>query len=85
VENIHLRLSGHDDEIPKSLKFSANSETLFSLTFEGQFCVWDVTSLRRIHVKHFHKPSISMIVCHLDAKIIIALENEVFNAIIYLR
>jgi WD40 repeat protein len=77
VENIHLRLSGHDDEIPKSVKFSANSETLFSLTFEGQFCVWDISSLKRIHVKHFHKQSIAMIVCYLDEKILIALENEV--------
>ncbi|KAL4455920.1 hypothetical protein ABPG73_008674 [Tetrahymena malaccensis] len=74
---INLRISCHDQEIPLSLGFSDDSKYLYSITQKGFFCVWDVQTLKRIFFKFFNKDTQGLIVCKQSSKIYIAFDNEI--------
>lgn len=75
-----------DHELPRVVAFSGNALTLYSITqkvysniiiVQGLFCAWDLSSLKRIYMKHFYKDTLSMIVCKLTPKIFIVFEQEI--------
>lgn len=39
--------------------------------------MWDVNRLKRVYTKHFTRDTLSMIVCKLSSKILIAFESEI--------
>lgn len=74
---VKLRINCTDHELPRVVAFSGNSEKLYSITQKGLFSVWNIAKLKRIYMKHFHRDTLSMVVCKLSSKIIIAFEQEI--------
>ena len=76
-DEIKLRKRALDGEIIQNISFSSNSDKLITITKTGNFCVWDIATLNRIHMHHFHRSTINMIVCKRTTKIFIAFNNEI--------
>ena len=46
MENmINLRMTSHDNEIPKVQCLNTNNNILYTISQSGQFCVWEMSSL----------------------------------------
>lgn len=42
TEMVKLRINCIDHELPKVVAFSGNAEKLYSITYKGLFCVWNL-------------------------------------------
>ena len=76
-DQIVLRLSAQDNEIPCSVCFSKDNERLYSITQKGLFSVWYLKSIQREYSKKFEKETHSLIICRNSPKIIIGFEQEI--------
>lgn len=71
------RFNSHDQEVPKSIKFSANSQKIYILTQEGLFSAWHLKSLKLTFMRHFQRKTHSLLVCKKQQQIIIAFEQQI--------
>ena len=74
---VHLRMSCHDNEIPKASAFSSNNSRLYTITQKGMFCLWDLNNLNKLESKHFGRDTMNMVVCRSKPRIFIAFDNEI--------
>jgi len=74
---VKLRSSAQDQEVPRCVGFSGNSELIYMISKQGYFTVWQFKILKKVHDVHYNLPTQSMIVFKKSQIVIVAFLQKI--------